>query len=106
AGGSPTSYSVRCSAYRSFVNVDAGGTPVARWGTCRSDPASSQEIRRCFCVDGLRCDPFCGVCVNSNARSRLPPAPLLAPPPRHRPPGRRGPGLPPLLRRAARLPPR
>ncbi|THU53608.1 hypothetical protein C4D60_Mb10t16230 [Musa balbisiana] len=65
AGGSSTSYSVRCSAYRSFVNLDAGGTPVALWGTCRSYPASSGEIRRCFCVDGLRWDPFCGVCVNS-----------------------------------------
>ncbi|RWW69134.1 hypothetical protein BHE74_00023292 [Ensete ventricosum] len=99
AGGSSTSYSVRasgtgCSAYRSFVNLDAVGTPVAQWAqragvelqwasprepvcrtqtdceagsnaTCRADPSSSGTIRRCFCIDSLRWDPFSGVCVNS-----------------------------------------
>ncbi|XP_009404584.2 wall-associated receptor kinase-like 20 [Musa acuminata AAA Group] len=99
AGGSSTSYSIRasgtgCSAIRSFVNLDAVGTPVAQWGeragvelqwasprepvcgtqadceagsnaTCRADPSSSGTIRRCFCIDSLRWDPFSGVCVNN-----------------------------------------
>ncbi|XP_010937552.2 wall-associated receptor kinase-like 20 [Elaeis guineensis] len=83
AGGSSTSYAVRasgvgCSAYRSFVNLNAAGTPVAQWGassgvelqwasprepvcrsqadceagsnaTCRADPASGGTVKRCFC---------------------------------------------------------
>ncbi|XP_039132634.1 wall-associated receptor kinase-like 20 [Dioscorea cayenensis subsp. rotundata] len=98
AGGSSTSYSVRtsgtgCSAYRSFVNLDTGSTPVANWeksagvelqwasprepvcksqsdceagvnATCKVDPATNGgATRRCFCVAGLHWDPFSGTCA-------------------------------------------
>ncbi|KAJ0984034.1 hypothetical protein J5N97_002390 [Dioscorea zingiberensis] len=99
AGGSSTSYSVRasttgCSAYRSFVNLNTGATPVSGWGrsagvelqwasprepvcksqadcegganaTCKADPASTGgTISRCFCVSGLHWDPFTGTCAD------------------------------------------
>ncbi|XP_077238913.1 wall-associated receptor kinase-like 20 [Tasmannia lanceolata] len=107
AGGSSTSYSVRvsgvgCNAYTSFVNLDPS-LPVARWpeagveiqwvspleptcqtqvdcevgSNCGSDPAGFG--RRCFCVAGLRWDPFSGTCANNVTDSGSPNrAPLIA----------------------------
>ncbi|CAL9184837.1 unnamed protein product [Musa hybrid cultivar] len=43
--------------------------------TCRADPSSSGTIRRCFCIDSLRWDPFAGVCVNSDKSNH---GPLIA----------------------------
>ncbi|WOL01997.1 hypothetical protein Cni_G10716 [Canna indica] len=99
AGGSSTSYSIRlrqsgCSAYRSFVNLNPEGTPVAQWGqragvelqwasprepvcgtqadceggsntTCAADPTSGGSIRRCFCVNELVWDPISGICIHN-----------------------------------------
>ncbi|KAG0496027.1 hypothetical protein HPP92_000636 [Vanilla planifolia] len=100
AGGSSTAYNLRttptgCSAYRSFVNLDTGSTPVAEWGsnegvqlewadppepacrsqadcdeitaTCREDPtsASASTAKRCFCNDEFRWDSIAGVCVKN-----------------------------------------
>lgn len=98
AGGSSTSYAVRltgigCSAYRSFVNLNPGATPVSQWGrtagvelqwaspreplcasqadceaganaTCRSDTATGGGVRRCFCNAGLSWNPFTGTCTD------------------------------------------
>ncbi|XP_057979916.1 wall-associated receptor kinase-like 20 [Malania oleifera] len=95
-GGSATSYSIRirnsgCSAYRSFVNLDAS-VPVSRWSepgveiqwmpprepvcasqadcddgsgsnsTCGPDPIMA-GISRCFCNRGLQWDPVRGLCA-------------------------------------------
>ncbi|MQL95312.1 hypothetical protein Taro_027979 [Colocasia esculenta] len=99
AGGSSTSYSLRanvtgCSAYRSFVSLNTGSTPVSQWAqregveiqwatpreplctaqtdceaganaTCRADPTGAGGVRRCFCNAGLRWDPFSGTCANN-----------------------------------------
>ena len=83
-----------CTAYRSFVGLDTGSTPATQWETksgveiqwaspkeplcrsqndcgnggdsiCRVDPAGAAAVSRCFCVSGLRWDPFTGICFNS-----------------------------------------
>ncbi|KAG6527826.1 wall-associated receptor kinase-like 20 [Zingiber officinale] len=113
AGGSSTSYSIRtretgCSAYRSFVNLNAAA-PVDQWvnssgvelqwaspreplcatqadcqggasATCSPDLTSGSGLRRCFCVAGLRWDPISGACVNNvtNSGGGSNRAPLIA----------------------------
>ncbi|TVU18578.1 hypothetical protein EJB05_34685, partial [Eragrostis curvula] len=92
AGGSSTSYNIRvsprfCSAYRSFVALDATQPPATwgsrlglelQWAAPREPVCLTQAdcedgvnatcavgaagVRRCFCVSGLTWNPLAGAC--------------------------------------------